>query len=183
MDKRLESKVSKTLSYLLRHNPSQYGVNLDNKGFANIDSVLLGLRKNYPNLQKEDLIFIVKNDDKGRYEINDNSIRALYGHSVKQKIDKIPSEPPVILYHGTKKNVLDLILKEGLKSMNRQKVCLSSDINVAKMVGDRRKSSETIILKVQAQKAYNNGINFYTEPNGIYMSDNIPPKYIEIFEE
>lgn len=182
MNKKLENKISKTLSYLLRHNPKQYGVELDYRGFADINTVINGLKKDYPYITIEDLNYIVKNDDKGRYEIKDNLIRALYGHSIKKEIEKVPSKPPVILYHGTKENVLDSILKEGIKSMKRQKVCLSSDINTAKMVGDRRKNSNTIILKVRAEEAYNDGINFYTEPNGIYMSDDIPPKYIEILK-
>ena len=67
MNKKLENKISKTLSYLLRHNPKQYGVELDCRGFADINTVINGLKKDYPYITLEDLIYIFKNDDKGRY--------------------------------------------------------------------------------------------------------------------
>lgn len=106
MDKKQEQKISKTLSYLLRHNPKQFNVKLDREGFALISSVIKGLKLQYKEFNKDDLIFIVENDSKGRYEIKGDYIRALYGHSIKKEIEKIPSKPPSILYLGYKQYLL-----------------------------------------------------------------------------
>lgn len=180
MNKKLEKKVSTLISYILRHKPEEFDIILDNKGFALIEDIIRAVNSQYIGITKEDIEYIVKNDSKGRYEIEDNSIRALYRHSFKNIVEKKPSKPPKFLYHGTKSDVLSLILSEGLKPMNRQRLCLSSDIETAEMVGNRRKKSETVILKVRAEEAYNSGFNFYTEPNGIYMSDYIPGKFLEV---
>lgn len=64
-------------------------------------------------------------DSKGRYEVDGNYIRAVYGHSVDVAIqsgDTAPSAIPETLYHGTAEGNLDAILTDGLRPMSRQKV-------------------------------------------------------------
>lgn len=93
----------------------------------------------YENEWKEvtenELSKMVELSDKKRHEILGGKIRALYGHSVPQKIQKENSIPPSILFHGTKRELVQQILSEGIQPMGRQYVHLSVDIDTAKIVG------------------------------------------------
>ena len=86
-----------------------------------------------------------------------------------------------VVYHGTKKDVLSKILKEGLKGMDRQHVHLSPDIDTAKTVAGRRKG-ESVILVVKTHDMYNEGEKIYKSENGYYLADHVAPKYIEVYE-
>ena len=81
-------KISKTISYALRHNPTQFNVTLDEMGFCKIDDLLDGLKENKINIDISIIKEIVDSDEKGRYEIVNDKIRALYGHSTKNEIVK-----------------------------------------------------------------------------------------------
>ena len=134
-------KLSKEVSYALRHAPWEYELELDENGFVLIEQLLNSLNSlnEYGrNVTREDLEYIIANSDKKRHEIVGDKIRALYGHSVPNKIEKIPGLPPDILYHGTAKRFVDSIMKDGLLPMKRQYVHLSVDTAIATLVGKRR---------------------------------------------
>lgn len=73
-------ETSKYIAYLLRHNPSDKNLTMDNKGFVLVEELLNSL-----NLSMEELIEIVETDNKKRYEFNSDKskIRAVQGHSIK----------------------------------------------------------------------------------------------------
>src|SRR3712207_7512870 len=90
---------------------------------------------------------MIAGSDKVRFELKNDKIRALYGHSyipsnLVGKIYKTASTPPSILYHGTTSFAVKIIMSEGIRSMNRQYVHLSTDkktaIQVAKRKVDRK---------------------------------------------
>jgi len=174
-------KLSKYLSYILRHHPEKADLELDRKGFTRLDSLLGSLdNTKYSWAGKSDIEYLIKNSNKERFEIKSNKIRALYGHSVEVNI-KDSTEPPTLLYHGTSPNSLDSILEEGLKSMNRQYVHLSKSKDEAYKVG-KRHHNNPIILEIEAKSAWKEGIEFFEKPD-VVLAKNIPPKYISIYEK
>ncbi len=178
-------KLSKEISFALRHKPWQYELELDREGFVPIDQFLFALNetKHYPKqIEKEDLFKVIEISEKKRLEIKDGKIRALYGHTIPMLIEKDPMSPPELLYHGTSHNVLDSILKAGLQQMKRQYVHLSMDIETAEQVGKRR-DTNPVILVIYAQKADKNGIRFYKGNDKVWLSNPIPPQYIEILRK
>ena len=177
-------KLSKEVSYALRHAPWEYELELDENGFVLIEQLLNSLNSlnEYGRyVTREDLEYIIANSDKKRHEIVGDKIRALYGHSVPNKIEKIPGLPPDILYHGTAKRFVDSIMKEGLLPMKRQYVHLSVDTTMATLVGKRR-DNDPIILEIDAREALNDGIKFYIGNDKVWLCDKIPPKYIKILK-
>jgi putative RNA 2'-phosphotransferase len=120
---------------------------------------------------------MIAHSPKKRYELNDNRIRALYGHSMEKKIRKIPSEPPEMLYHGTSRKAATVILEKGLLPMGRQYVHLSRDLKTARLVG-RRKDEKPVILKVLAGKAHRHGITFYIGYEEVWLADYVPETFI-----
>jgi putative RNA 2'-phosphotransferase len=110
---------------------------------------------------------MIARSDKVRFEIKDDKIRALYGHSSSSipftKIQKIASKPPHILYHGTSPSAAKNIMSEGLRLMNRHYVHLSTDKNTALQVGKRKiiskneEEQQPVIISVSAIEAYYTG--------------------------
>ena len=173
-------KLSKEISYVLRHNPEKYNLKMDLEGNVNIDDLLNGI--NSTNQFKEkvtklDLIKMLEQLDKQRFKIENNSIKALYGHTINLNINKDEIIPPQFLFHGTTKEAYQKILESGIKKMKRQYVHLAKSIDVAFMVG-RRRTKSPIILKIDALGAYNDGIKFYDGGDDIYLVEYISPKYI-----
>ena len=121
---------------------------------------------------------MIEKSNKKRHEIIGNKIRALYGHSTSKIIIIENSEPPEFLYHGTANKFIKSIKEKGLLSKERQYVHLSLDVETAYEIGKRR-DSKPIILKIKARLAWENGISFYFGNDNIWLSDDIPSKYIE----
>ena len=173
--------LSKEVSYMLRHAPHEYGLALDEQGWVDLSEVVSALKRTprFKNLVACDVESMVNKSDKKRHEIKDGKIRALYGHTLPEKIAKIPAVPPDALYHGTPRKSVDSILKTGLLPKARQYVHLSKDKETALMVG-RRRDSRPVVLEVDARRAWDAGILFYEGNDGIWLSDTILPEYIKM---
>ncbi|RLG55568.1 MAG: RNA 2'-phosphotransferase [Candidatus Hydrothermarchaeota archaeon] len=171
-----EVRVSKTMSYFLRHNPEN--LKISNEGFVEINELLKLLRKKFPKLTHGDLIRIIEKDEKGRFEIKNNMVRARYGHSIDLKLGYEEASEE-ILYHGTSRKAAKEILKEGLKPMGRRYVHLSKTIEDALEVGIRR-DFKPAILEIDAKEAKKHGIKIYKATERIFLSDYIPPDFIKI---
>jgi putative RNA 2'-phosphotransferase len=97
-------RLSKTVSHALRHAPELYDLELDGEGWVPVEDLLAALRprrREWQGLSVADLIAMMANADKQRYELVDGKIRAFYGHSIPHLIQRAPVEPPLVLYHGT----------------------------------------------------------------------------------
>jgi putative RNA 2'-phosphotransferase len=170
MDKK---QVSKSMSYWLRHNPSDLGIILDDNGWTDLETFL---EKSY--YDREIVEQVVAECDKQRFSIQNGRIRANQGHSVDLSIDFEEVEPKSFLWHGTVDRFMESIFREGLKPMSRHHVHLSSDAGTAFNVGARR--GDAVILRIDAQRMHSDGIKFYISDNGVYLVDHVDPKYIEV---
>jgi len=72
-------KVSKYMSYLLRHNPD--GLSMDEYGYVDLDKLVRKIRERF-QVDENFIRKIVENSERRRFEISGNKIRALYGHSI-----------------------------------------------------------------------------------------------------
>jgi len=165
---------SRKLAYILRHYPEKFDITLKQGGWADTSKILKAL-----NIHMDKLEYIVENDSKGRYSFTNDKkyIRANQGHSIQVDLGLQPTQPPNILYHGTVKDFLDKILESGLKKMKRHAVHLSAEKDTAKEVANRRKS-ESIILKINSKQMFEDGYVFYVSENEVWLTDNVPSKYI-----
>ena len=171
-------EVSKQMAYLLRHDPS--GLEMDDEGFVDLEELLARLKERWKNLNDPKLREIVEQDPKGRYEISGDRIRALYGHSIDVEPD-LPEVDVQVLYHGTSEKSAERINQEGLKSQGRRKVHLSAKKKDAIEVGERH-TPDPVLLEIKAAKATEAGIVFQKASEKVYVTDFVPPKFIEKFE-
>jgi putative RNA 2'-phosphotransferase len=172
-----EEKISKFLSFVLRHKPEEIGIELDDSGWVDVKVLLEKTPINY-GLTLDNLKQVVENNKKQRFALSDDKkrIRANQGHSVEVALDLPFVEPPEILYHGTATRFLDSILNEGLKPMNRHDVHLSFDEKVASTVGMRH--GKLVILEILAGDMFKAGFQFQCSKNNVWLTKEVPVKYI-----
>lgn len=170
-------KLSKFMSLVLRHDPDAANLSLDAEGAVPLDLFLEAVRERFPWASQADLATILADGSKPRFEISDGRIRARWGHSTEARIPYAPAEPPVALYHGTARCVVPVILRDGLKSMTRQYVHLSLDVETARRVGSRHDRQPAILI-VQARKAWESGVVFHGPDPSIWLSAAVPPEFI-----
>lgn len=175
------TKISKFLSYILRHQPEAIGLVLDDNGWADMGELIdkANRSKEINTLTRELIHDVVKSSDKQRFAISEdgNKIRANQGHSVQVDLQLKPMEPPEILYHGTATRFLDDILKDGLKAQKRQHVHLSNDVETATKVGQRY--GKPVILKIKARLMHEQGFVFYLSENGVWLTQVVPCEHLE----
>jgi putative RNA 2'-phosphotransferase len=179
------TQLSRAISHALRHEPWLYELELDDEGWVEVTSLLAALRQQgseWSNLARTDIEQMIGTSEKRRHELIGDRIRALYGHSLPGKLQRVRAEPPVTLFHGTTPEVAELILLGGLKPMGRQYVHLSTDERTAAEVG-RRKSKQPILLRVRSSAAHQNGIAFYVGNENVWLADFVAPEFVERLNE
>lgn len=171
--------ISKFLSLILRHKPETIGITLDKNGWADMRELTNKMNNHYRDrvISLELLLNIVNLDNKNRYEVNNDQIRARQGHSISNvDLQLEPQIPPEVLFHGTVQRFISSIMQQGITKGTRQYVHLSKDIETAKIVGSRR--GEPVILTIDSEQMHKDGVIFYLSSNGVWLTDWIAPKYI-----
>ncbi|MEO6980479.1 MAG: RNA 2'-phosphotransferase [Mucilaginibacter sp.] len=175
------AKISKFLSLVLRHQPEVIGLILDENGWADVDELIAKCNSNGHKIDFATLKHAVETNNKKRFSFNDtfDKIRASQGHSVEIDLGYIATPPPKTLYHGTATKSVDAILLTGLEKRNRQHVHLSKDIETAAKVGQRH--GKVFIFEVDAGQMQVDGFEFFISENGVWLTDNVPVKYLSKF--
>jgi len=172
----LKIKVSRYMSYLLRHNPEN--LKMDRHGFVNLDEFLEKIKERF-EIDKKFIFEIVEKSERKRFEIVEDRIRALYGHTIPVKLELEEDKIVKVLYHGTTLDAASKILKVGLKPMKRKCVHLPPSTKIAKEVGLRR-TRKPVILEINAEAARNSGVRFYKASGRVYLCNNLSHKYIKL---
>ncbi len=178
MDKRRHKRISKFLSYVLRHQPDSIDIKLDRGGWAGVSELLAEAGRSGFKITRDEFNKVVKENDKQRFSFSEDGlrIRANYGHSIAVDLGYSPAVPPDVLYHGTAVRSLKAIRANGLTKGNRQDVHLSPDAKTARNVGQRH--GKPIVLEVLSGQMHLDGHEFFLSSSGIWLTDNVPPQYL-----
>ena len=175
-------KESRFLSLVLRHQPEKIGLKLDKAGWTSVSDLLQKMKLSGSEITLDDLKEIVETNDKKRFEFSKDlsKIRASQGHSVEVDLGLLSEIPPFTLYHGTSIDKVDSILKTGLQKRDRHHVHLSKDTITATSVGKRH--GTPVLLEISSREMFTDGYKFYISANGVWLTDEIPTKYIKIWK-
>jgi putative RNA 2'-phosphotransferase len=173
-------RVSKRLSFVLRHRPDSIGLSLDPAGWVDVDELLAALARSGLRLTRAELETVVAGNDKQRFAFDESGtrIRASQGHSVPVVLGYRTATPPDVLFHGTVQRFLPAILAEGLRPGNRHAVHLSPDVETATTVGGRR--GRPVVLRVDAAAMAADGCLFAVSANGVWLTDAVPARYLRV---
>jgi putative RNA 2'-phosphotransferase len=175
-----KKSISKFLSLVLRHQPQEIGLILNENGWADVAELMQKSARKGRRFSMEELEEIVATNDKKRFSFSEDKtkIRANQGHSVEIDLALRPIAPPDILYHGTAEKNLPSILEKGIQKMNRQHVHLSKDKETAHKVGSRH--GKPAILTINSAQMHQDGLLFYQSDNGVWLTDAVAGQYIEL---
>lgn len=173
-----KNKISRFLSLVLRHDPDKIGIQLDEEGWIDVDTLLAQMNAHGKRVDFEMLCDVVVTNDKKRFAFNGGKtrIRANQGHSIKVDLKYEAIQPPEYLYHGTVGKFMDAIKKNGLLKMSRHHVHLSESLETATKVGARK--GNPIILTVNSGEMEKAGHLFYKSDNGVWLTDTVPSEFI-----
>ncbi|KFM60024.1 tRNA 2'-phosphotransferase 1, partial [Stegodyphus mimosarum] len=171
-------KLSKLLSWLLRHGAGKVGLSLDDGGFIDLDKILK--LDQFRKYSVDDIIRVVELNDKKRFTLrckgdkNILQIRANQGHSLK--VDEeglldvltIHNIPPVI-YHGTYFSKIKNIKASGLSRMKRNHIHFTDKFPGEEAVISGIRNSCEIVIVVDAVKAIKDGFKFYISDNDVIL--------------
>ena len=169
-------KISKYLSFILRHQPDSIGLTLSDEGWANINELIEKTKKF--KLTKASIQTVVDTNDKKRFLISDDGqrIKANQGHSIQVKLELEPVTPPDFLLHGTAERFVGSIFKEGLTKQQRHHVHLSETQKTAMSVGSRY--GKPVLLKVDSKQMHEDGFEFFKTENDVWLVDAVPVGYL-----
>jgi putative RNA 2'-phosphotransferase len=156
---------------------------LQTGGWVGVEDLLRASEQHGMRISRAELEEIVALNDKQRFSFDDSGsrIRANQGHSVTVDLQLEPLTPPAVLYHGTGHRSVDAILRDGLRSMSRQQVHLSTDVETARKVGARH--GRPVVLTVDALAMSEQGHRFYCSDNGVWLVDQVPSQFLTLLPE
>jgi putative RNA 2'-phosphotransferase len=171
-------RISKRLSFHLRHAPERIGIELDDGGWVDVTALLDALAAHGTRVSRAELDHVVAANDKQRFAFDETGtrIRASQGHTVPVDLDLPVAVPPDVLYHGTVAAFLAAIRREGLRPMDRHHVHLSATTETAATVGARR--GRPVVLTVAAGRMVAAGYAFRLSANGVWLVAAVPPEYL-----
>lgn len=185
-----DTRTSKFLSLVLRHDPARIGIHLDANGWTPVSVLMSAMADHGYRITPAELARIVEQDTKGRYalrfpphhdDIRYADIRANQGHTVPVDLQLEPRQPPAVLYHGTPTRNVPSILSDGLNPGQRHAVHLCTDVDTARAVGARR--GDYVVLAVDSGAMNTAGHRFYLSANHVWLTDAVPARYIHVHEQ
>jgi putative RNA 2'-phosphotransferase len=171
-------RISKLLSLMLRHRPDEFGLNVDEYGYAPVEDVVEALGTKIEDISDDILMAMLNAPGQRRFELNEKGVRAKYGHSFFVEMDD-PEEPPDQLYIGCTQAQAATYSAKGIRPADRSYIHLSISREAAEA---RNLRVELPCLAViAAREAHEGGVEFY--PRGeIVLCRDIPSQFISNIE-
>ncbi|MCQ2055993.1 MAG: RNA 2'-phosphotransferase [archaeon] len=173
-------KLGRTLAGILRH--GKFNLEMNDQGFVKIKSIVSTIRDKNQRmhwLRSHHIIALVETDEKGRYQISENFVRATYGHTInvdlKLPTDNIPSE----LYYPTTEEEADIILETGLMPSDRSMVHLSLTFDDAFRAGLVRVKNP-VILTINCSKCIEMGYDIGRAAKTVFLCKQVPANCLKI---
>jgi 2'-phosphotransferase len=197
MDSQERVKLSKKLSYLLRHGAQELGLTVQSDGYIQVNHILRCPGYRGASLNK--IIEVVQSCQKKRFEMKQDPstglwwIRASQGHTITTINDTellteiLPDDRVDYCLHGTYVQHLDSIQSNGLHKMQRNHIHFAEGLPGDNGVISGMRGNCTAVVIVDMKGAMRDGILFYRSANNVILSAGvgdtgaIPSKYfIEI---
>lgn len=182
----LES-LGRIMAGILRHFPERFNLEMDEDGYVDIYKLVSAIKRKRGDrmrwLRPTHIIGLVETDPKGRYQVDNNHVRATYGHSIPLSMNLPTNNIPERLYYPTNEENKDDLMEKGLTPDDRTMVHLSKIWEDAFEAGTHREGPEPVILRIDAEAALNNGIIIQRAGKTVFTVEEIPPEFISLADE
>ncbi len=171
-------RLGKFVSGVLRHFPQKFGLEIDENGWVSFEALAKLVGRKYRWANRWVLKALIYSDEKKRYEIKGDRIRARYGHSIEVKLNDMPEAQEDTLYYGTSEEEANRMLEIGIKPVNQAYVHLSTTIEKSLEVASLR-TKNPIVFEIDAKRARDEGIRILKANDSIALAKEIPAKFIK----
>jgi len=171
-------RISRFLTYILRHRPQDYPLVFDERGFVDWRDIVQLVQERYYDVTEEQIRAVVVDSEKKRFELAGEKVRATYGHSFPVDLGQQTVQPPDELYYGTARDLAQSMVRNGLKPRDRQYVHLSVSAEEAESVARRHDPAPAVIV-VQARAAHAEGVRFYRS-GPLFLTENVPARFLSL---
>jgi putative RNA 2'-phosphotransferase len=177
-------KLGRVMAGILRHFPEKFNLEMDEEGWIDLIAFINSIRRKQPTfhwLRQHHIQAMVDTDPKERYQIEANTIRATYGHSLNVDPDLPTENIPDLLYYPTTEEEAELLLEAGLKPSDRRWVHLSKTVEDAVVAGKVR-VDDPIILEINAKNAIEKGVVIKKAGKTVYTTKEVESEFITIIK-
>lgn len=171
-------KISKKLSWALRHGIGQLGLSVSPSGYVVLDELLRC--PEFKSVNVNQVQNVVSTNDKQRFDLQEINgilmIRANQGHTIKEVNDEELLTPilseydfPIVI-HGTNKSAWKKIQYRGLYKMNRNHIHFAIQLPGHKEVISGARVSCNVFIYINLGKCLAAGMKFYVSQNRVVLS-------------
>ncbi|XP_028816387.1 tRNA 2'-phosphotransferase 1 [Denticeps clupeoides] len=173
-------RLSKSLSYVLRHGAHKMGLNMSSDGFLSVDDLLA--HPQFRCFTPEDVERVVVTNNKQRFKLGTHpdtgrmQIRANQGHSVPvadlELRAILPDAPdtPKEAVHGSYLKYWTSIRSQGLSRMSREHIHLAPGLPGDNGVISGMRQNCDLAIYIDVCKAISDGILFFWSENGVILT-------------
>jgi len=173
-----QERISRFLTFLLRHQPREYPMVFDRRGFVDWRDLVEVVQERFEDVTEDEIRAVVTDSEKKRFELKDDKVRATYGHSFPVDLESEAAEPPEKLYYGAARDLAQSMIRNGLKPRDRKYVHLSVSVEDAESVA-RRHDPVPAVIVVSARDAHAEGVRFY-RAGPLFLAENIPAQFLSL---
>jgi len=165
------------MTYILGHNPDEFGLVPNEEGFIALKELLWALHEesDWSYVRQGNINEVLLSEDRTSFEVKDKSIRSSI-RNWQLNLDLPVEEIPPILYVPIRRKAHYTALDRGLNVAEGNPYVLSPHRDMAEMIGKRR-DKKPVILEIMAGMAKEEGILFYSFGK-LFLTMEIFPKYM-----
>lgn len=167
-------KLAKFLTYVLGCRPDEFGLVPENRGYFKIKELLKAINKEvgWRHIRLAHLNEVALTMVPCPIEMQDKHIRA----SDRSQLPQItPADQlPKLLYVAVRNRAYPAIIEKGLQTGNQGYLVLSSDIEMAKRMGQRR-DQHPVMLTVQVARSTEMGAHYQKYGESLYLTNSLLP--------
>jgi len=173
-------QLGRIMAGVLRHFPERFELSMDPHGWVDVRSLVDAIRarrNQFHWLRSHHVKALVATDPKGRYQLDNERVRATYGHSLEIDLDLPTDNIPDTLFYPATEEEVPIILETGLKPSDRRHVHLSLSPENAVSAGEHR-TDKPVVLKVDAKAAIEGGVLIKRAGKTVFITKEVPADYL-----
>ncbi len=177
MSDREAGSLGRILALVLRHAPEKFDVDMDINGWVatrDLSNAIANSRRHLHWVRAWHFEAIANADEKGRWQVENEMIRATYGHSIEIELDLPTDDIPDALYWPCEQGEVESLLQFGILSGSRKHIHLSLTIANALEAG-RVRIERPAILEVDTIRAHAEGHTIFRAGTTVFLTEEVPP--------
>ncbi len=175
MGKHQLKDLAKIIDYILLRRPDEFGLFPEDDGSLPVKELLWALHEEpgWSYVRPSHLKELVYSGIPVNFSLHETAIRP----NSPSLFVLAPSIPPLLLFHGARRQAYPAIFKHGVRPGGRAYVALATTEEMALRIGSRR-DAEPVLLTVHAARAHEAGHQFVRCGGLLYLVKEIPPLFV-----